>query len=134
MGDEGTHYDLSPFDTFAAIDVGFAVFFVIFAIAFVSILGLIIYAGVKQARKTSRDNAAPEVTAVATVVAKRIETHGGGETSVSQHHFATFEQTTGVRFELEVAASEYGMLVEGDTGTVSMKGSRYLGFARELLR
>lgn len=83
---------------------------------------------------------------MASIVDKRVETSGGGTSMmnsdtmmtssnpVHQTHFVTFQQSGGERFELEVPASEYGLLVVGDQGTVSMKGTRYLGFARELLR
>ena len=74
------------------------------------------------------------MSAAAQIVDKRIETHGGGETTVSQRHFVAFEQPSGERFELEVPASEYGLLVVGDRGTVNMKGTQYLGFAREIMR
>ena len=35
---------------------------------------------------------------------------------------------------LEVPPNEYGFLVPGDRGSVTMKGTQYLGFAREILR
>jgi hypothetical protein len=53
---------------------------------------------------------------------------------VSQQYFVSFEQPSGERFELEVPESEYGLLAVGDNGTVAMKGTRYLGFSRELMR
>lgn len=105
-----------------------------FWLFFVAVLGLIVFTVVRNARRVATDSAAPEVTAQATVVDKRIETSGGGEMAVTQRHFVSFEQSGGERFELEVPAGEYGLLVAGDRGAVSMKGSRYLGFARELLR
>lgn len=70
-----------------------------------------------------------------TVVAKR--------TNVSRHHtdntmshtfttyYATFQVESGDRMELEVDGSDYGMLVEGDTGKLSFQGTRYLGFERK---
>ena len=36
----------------------------------------------------------------------------------------------GVRLELKVDGSEYGMLAEGDCGMLSFQGTRYLGFVR----
>ena len=51
-----------------------------------------------------------------------------------EEHFVTFEQPGGERFEMKVPASDYGLLVVGDQGTVTMKGTRYLGFQRELMR
>ncbi|MFZ0529791.1 MAG: DUF2500 domain-containing protein [Propionicimonas sp.] len=105
-------------------------FFVFFAI----VVGAIVIAIVRQAGRSARTAAAPEVSAVAAVADKRIETSGGGDLSVRQQHFVTFEQSSGERFELEVPAAEYGLLVVGDRGSVTMKGTRYLSFARELLR
>jgi outer membrane lipoprotein-sorting protein len=107
---------------------GFAVLFIVL------VFGLIVFAIVKGARKAAANNAAPEVSAVATVVDKRIETTGGGDMPVTQHHFVTFEQPGGERFELEAPAAEFGLLVVGDRGSVTMKGTQYLAFGRELMR
>lgn len=123
--------DRVPFDQFDAMFGLMQAFFVIF---FVVVVGGIIFAIVKQSRISARNAVAPEVSAAAMVVDKRIETHGGGEMSVSQRHYVAFEQPSGERFELEVPASEYGVLVVGDRGTVNMKGTKYLGFAREIMR
>ena len=105
----------------------FAVVAVFIGIVFVVVIGAIIFGLVKAGRTA-------EVNAVAMIVDKRVETHGGGESSVSQTHFVTFQQPSGERFELQVSASEYGLLVVGDRGTVTMKGTRYLGFNREIMR
>jgi hypothetical protein len=134
MDDQDFSSTPSPWDLFGSIGFGFGLFTVVFAILFLSIIGLFIYAIVKQARKTAQNNAAPEVTALAAVVAKRIETSGGGESTVRQQHFVTFEQSGGERFELEVEPTQYGLLVEGDRGSVNMKGTQFLGFSRELMR
>jgi len=112
----------------------FVIFTVFFFVVFATILGVIIFAIVKGARQAVRNQAAPEVTAVAAIVDKRIETSGGGESSVTQNHYVAFQQPSGERFELEVPAAEYGLLVVGDQGTVTMKGTRYLAFAREIMR
>lgn len=45
-------------------------------------------------------------------------------------YYATFQVESGDRMELEVDDSDYGMLVEGDTGKLSFQGTRYLGFER----
>ena len=106
-----------------------------FAILFIAVVvGLIIFAIVKGAQRAAANNAAPEVSAAAIVVDKRIETAGGGESAVRQHHFVSFEQPGGERFELELPAAEFGLLVAGDRGMVTMKGTQYLAFARELMR
>jgi outer membrane lipoprotein-sorting protein len=122
---------MDPFGGFGmmfALVSGFAILFIVL------VFGLIVFAIVKGARKSAANNAAPEVSAVATVVDKRIETTGGGDMSVTQHHVVTFEQPGGERFELEAPAAEFGLLVVGDRGSVTMKGTQYLAFARELMR
>ena len=98
------------------------------------VVGLIIVAIAKGSRRVAANDAAPEVSAVATVVDKRIETTGGGDIAVSQHHFVSFEQPGGGRFELEIPAAQYGLLVAGDRGSVTMKGTQHLAFAWELMR
>lgn len=104
------------------------------AIVFVAVVVTIIINLVRSGARAAQNQASPEVAAQAQVVDKRTLTTGGGESPVRQEFFVTFQQVDGVRFELAVPAAEYGLLVVGDHGTVSMKGTRYLGFARELMR
>jgi hypothetical protein len=67
-------------------------------------------------------------------VTKRSATQGsvssntGG--SVSTWYYATFELETGERIEFSMGGKEYGMLAEGDDGTLSYQGTRYRGFQR----
>lgn len=124
-------------------------------IGFVVVIGLIVFNAVRSASQGIKNSAAPEVTAQARIVDKRVRLSGGGTTHsapalsgdgtflssgmtssdpVHEQHFVTFEQSSGERFELKVPAAEYGLLVVGDQGTVTMKGTRYLGFQRELMR
>lgn len=114
--------------------IAMTLFTALFLVAFVAVVVAVIVGATKQARSAVKNRNAPEVSAVARVLAKRIETSGGGDRLITQRHFVTFEQPGGERFELEIDAADYGMLVEGDQGTVAMKGNRYLGFTRELLR
>jgi hypothetical protein len=134
----GSDFDVSGVDSgwdmFGTGGMGFGLITVLFFVVFFGILGVIIYNGVKHAAKAAENNAAPEVSAVATVVARRVETSGGGERIIHQRHFVTFEQPGGERFEMEIEPTDFGTLVEGDHGTVTMKGTRYLGFAREVMR
>jgi len=131
---------------------GFAMMQGIFFLFFIVVAALIIFTIVKSVGQKVKNAQSPEVSAVAEIRDKRIETSGGGtsmigtgmndvgpglHTSASpvyQQHYVTFEQADGTRFELEVPASEYGLLVVGDRGSVSMKGTQYLGFSREILR
>lgn len=113
---------------------GFEWVFLMVLVVFVVVVIAIVVALVRKGTQAAHNNAAPEVGAVATVADKRVAISGGGEMAIHEAHFVTFEQPGGERFELEVPASQYGLLVVGDQGTVTMKGTRYLGFSRELLR
>lgn len=119
---------------------------------FAVVIGMIILAIVRGVLPKIKNAQSPEVSAAAEVRDKRIETSGGGTSMIGsgvngvgtgfqssnnpihQQHYVTFEQADGTRFELEVPASEYGLLSVGDRGSVSMKGTQYLGFSREILR
>lgn len=121
----------------------FYIFNVLFSIIFFCILGLIIYNIAKNMSTWNQNNHSEKLTVPAKIVAKR--------TQVSQHqqpnagdpsgahgftvisstsYYVTFELENGGRMELSVKGSEYGMLVEGDTGVLSYQGTRYLGFER----
>ena len=121
----------------------FYIFNVLFSIIFLCILGLIIYNIAKNISTWNQNNHSEKLTVPAKIVAKR--------TQVSQHqqpnagdpsgahgftvisstsYYVTFELENGGRMELSVKGSEYGMLVEGDTGVLSYQGTRYLGFER----
>lgn len=133
-------------DEFQSFDRMFSMMQGFFWLFFAVVIGLIIFSIVKQGTRWAKNNASPEVSAVASIADKRVEISGGGtsmmgsdtmmssSTPVHQTHYVTFQQSGGERFELEVPASEYGLLVVGDAGTVTMKGTRYLGFSREIMR
>ena len=110
-------------------------FEILFFLIFALVLCLFIVMIVRGVSQWHRNNNSPRLTVEATVVAKR--------TNVSRHHtdntmshtfttyYATFQVESGDRMELEVDGSDYGMLVEGDTGKLSFQGTRYLGFERK---
>lgn len=112
-----------------------ALFSILFPLVFLVVLGMILFTVVSNLRTWSKNNASPRLTVQATVVAKRM--------NVSRHHtdntmahtfttyYVTFQVESGDRMELEVDGSDYGMLVEGDTGKLSFQGTRYLGFERK---
>ena len=90
-----------------------------------------------------RNNRSPVQTVNARVAAKRMKVTGHGMTagrntaamnglhsSTYTDYFATFETEDGRRLELGVKDSEYGMLAEGDRGSLTYQGTRYLGFER----
>ena len=111
-----------------------ALFSILIPVIFLVVLGMILFTVVSNLRRWSKNKASPRLTVQATVVAKRM--------NVSRHHtdntmartfttyYVTFQVESGDRMELEVDGSDYGMLVEGDTGKLSFQGTRYLGFER----
>jgi hypothetical protein len=75
----------------------------------------------------------------ATVVSKRSSVshyhHNSGANnpsymSSSTTYYVTFQVASGDRMEFMVRDTEYGMLVEQDTGKLTFQGTRYLGFER----
>lgn len=54
----------------------------------------------------------------------------GFHTTTSTSYYVTFLVESGDRIELCVSGTEYGMLVEGDTGRLTFQGTRYLSFER----
>lgn len=113
-------------------------------VIFVAVVGMFAVTAVRGAAAWSRNNASPRLTVPAQVVTKRTEVshhrhqahgshHGGmgmGHVTTSTRYYATFQVESGDRMELSVGGSEYGMLAEGDRGSLTFQGTRYLGFER----
>ena len=118
--------------------MGFGMFGVMFTIVFVLAIGTFIVTAVRGIGQWSKNNNSPRLTVPATVVAKRTNVtrhHHGGANGHHHHHtsttyYVTFQVESGDRMELEMAGSEYGLLVEGDNGKLTFQGTRYLGFER----
>lgn len=117
-------------------DSSFQLFQLLFFVAFFAVLAIIVVQMVRGAVQWNKNNHSPRLTVPATMVTKRTQVsrhHHGGEmhhTHTSTSYYATFEVESGDRMEFHVSASEYGMLVEGDQGSLSFQGTRYLGFQR----
>ena len=116
-----------------------AVFPLLFLIFFIFILSMIIGSFVSGAKRKRKNDQSPRVTANAKVVSKRMQVgqnrHRHGNDDMMHNYsyskyFATFEFESGDRLELPVDGSEYGLLVEGDTGKLTFQGTRFLNFSR----
>ena len=123
------------FDSFFSGDGFISIFFLLFIVAFVAILGMILVTFVRELSQRNKNNHSPRLTVEATVVAKRqsFSSHRSGDelhTTTSTRYFATFQVESGDRMELRLSGTEYGQLAEGDTGKLSFQGTRYLGFER----
>jgi len=116
------------------INIGFLnmeIFSIIFLIMFCTIFfffGFTFFNIIKQYRK---DEKSPRLTVQAKVVSKRnhYRKHSNSMHSTSSY-YVTFEVESGDRMELRVPGSEFGYLVEGDTGLLTFQGTRFLEFNR----
>ncbi len=112
---------------------------IMFGLFFVMFFGVFIYNIVMNVSRWIKNNNSPRLSVDATVVTKRAHTshhhhnHGNGDmhTSSSTSYYVTFQVESGDRMELAVKSYDYGMLVEGDFGTLSFQGTRFLGFERK---
>lgn len=116
---------------------GFNIMFSLFPIMFFLVFGLIIFTIAKGIKQNMYNNKQPIIPVQTKVVAKRYNvSHHTNGTNDNIHHssnttyYATFEMTNGERMELHVPASEFGMLVEGDEGTLQFQGTRFISFTR----
>ena len=124
-------------------DLGFALmdrlFPLMFLVVFIFIISTIVGSLVSGAKRKHKNDQSPRVTADAKVVSKRMQVGQNRQSSgdndmmrsyTYSKYFVTFEFESGDRLELLVDGSDYGLLVEGDTGKLSFQGTRYLGFQR----
>lgn len=126
----GEFGDLGGFGFFGLIPM--VVFF-----GFILVFALIGIQVVKGLLEWNRNNHSPQVTTKARVVTKRTNvshhhTAGMNNNAATSHssttYYTTFETETGERIEFHVTGQDYGMLAEGDTGTLTYQGSRYMGY------
>ncbi len=118
--------------------MGFDLFQIMFTLMFVLVISMFIATAVRGISQWNKNNNSPRLTVPATVVAKRtnVSRHHHGGANGHHHHttstsyYVTFQVESGDRMELHVAGTEYGMLIEGDSGNLSFQGTRYLGFER----
>jgi hypothetical protein len=119
---------------------GFGLMGAIFPIMFLVVLGVFVAIAVRGISTWNKNNHSPKMRLWARVVAKRMAVHHGGHAGNMHHHmghtsyFITFEFDTGDRQELSIPYGEYGYIVEGDEGTLSLQGTRFLGFERQTAR
>lgn len=122
----------SAFGMYSFMDSVFP--FMFFSIFLIVIIGFIVTA-VGGLSTWNTNNNSPLLTVPAKVVTKRSHT-SHSHTSNAHHHssstsyYVTFEFESGDRLEFHVSSSEYGYLVEGDTGKLSFQGTRYKSFER----
>lgn len=125
--------------------MAFGIFGIMFMIAFFGVAAIIVITVVKGIGTWNRNNNSPRLTVPAVIVSKRTEVshhrHAnagdisgahGYHTTASTQYYVTFQFDSGDRMEFSVGGSEYGMLAEGDTGSLFFQGTRYLDFERKI--
>ena len=112
---------------------------IFFGIVFAFIIGMMIVMFVHIVKEKRKNDASPRLSVPATVTSKRTNVshhhhHGSNDhmdyTTTDTTYYATFQVESGDRMELHMSGHDYGMLVEGDRGTLHFQGTRYLGFDR----
>ena len=115
-------------------DLLFSIFPFLFITVFVIVIGMFIVTAVRGVGTWSKNNASPRLTVSAQVVTKRTQVshhhHQESMSHTSTSYYATFQVESGDRMEFSVSGAEYGMLAEGDQGSLTFQGTRYLGFER----
>ena len=118
--------------------MGFNLMFGLFPIMFILVFSIILITIFKSMKTYFYNNKQPIIPVETKVVAKRynVSRHHNAGSDMHTHtsstfYYATFELTNGERMELAVPSNEFGMLVEGDSGTLTFQGTRYLGFNRK---
>lgn len=103
--------------------------FIIIAIAGLLIAGIFILVIGFLITTFIRNASSPRLAREARVVGKRLYVSGGRNGS-STSYYATFEFSDGRREEFGVSSKIYGMLAEGDLGTLHSQGTYVWEFNR----
>ena len=112
-----------------------SVFPVLFTVMFVLVLGVIIVTLVRNVSQWHKNNNFLCLFVLFTVVSKRMEVtrHHDANSHMSHSstlYYATFQVESGDRMELSIPERDYGYLVEGDRGSLTFQGTRFLSFNR----
>jgi len=116
--------------TYIAMDI-FTIVPTFIGLVFIIVVGTILFKVGKGLAEWANNNSMPVQSEHVRIVAKRSETRGHSEGPVSTRYYVTFELLSGDRRELSIHGKEYGMLSEGDEGTLTYQGTRYRGFDRD---
>ena len=121
------------------------IFPLMFVLVFSLVAVTIIVTLVRGASEWNSNNHSPKLGVEATCVSKRTNvTHHnepvagdisgahGYTHSSNTAYYAAFEVESGDRMEFHISGPQYGKLREGDTGTLSFQGTRFLSFDRHV--
>ncbi|SER24242.1 Protein of unknown function [Gracilibacillus ureilyticus] len=126
-------------DPFFMDDMMFNIVPVFIVIIFIIVIGGFIFSAVKGIGQWKSNEQSPKLSVPAVVKSKRTDISRRGNMHNDHHHshthtkyFVTFEFESGDRSEFHVSGKEYGLLSEGDIGTLTFQGTRYLEFERDM--
>jgi hypothetical protein len=105
----------------------------IFYLVFFLVIAVFVFVIARGIAEWVNNNNSPRLSVDARIVEKRVATHhhhGNGHHYHTHSYHITFEVQSGDRMELRVPREEFALLVEGDEGTLSFRGTRFLGFER----
>jgi hypothetical protein len=117
-------------------EFGFGLMSIIVPAMFILVFVIIIVNVIKGIGQWNKNNNSPRLSVPVTIVAKRTNVSHHHHAGEHHHHhtsttyYVTFQVESGDRMEFHVPGQEYGMLIEGDTGSLTFQGTRYLGFER----
>ncbi len=106
-----------------------------FVLVFVFILGVIVFAIVQAIIQYAKNSNSPVLQTPALIIGKRTEVSRGAGSRDSPGRFYTsyyvaFEYASGERREFEVKGNQFGLLMEGDRGTLVSQGTWFKDFVR----
>jgi len=113
---------MSPFGFFGSIIP------TLVTLGFIVVGGMVLYRLVMGAATAANNASSPLISRTARVVAKR--QHVWGHKHTRTNYYATFEFEDGQREELELKPGEFGLLADGDRGTLHSQGTWFKGFDR----
>ena len=105
---------------------------VLFFLAFAATVGLMIFIIVRSVSEQKKNDSQPKLTVPATVLSKRTDLYRRRSMGMgSTVYFVTFQVQSGDRVELHLSGHEFGLLQEGDRGSLTFRGREFIGFTRE---
>lgn len=121
--------------------------FIVVVVLPLLIIASIVFKGIKSLMEWHNNNNSPCLNIGAKIVARRTENCDGYNTRRRNRHegrgitiesnvpkyYITFELETGERKEMSVPRKSYGLLVEGDVGSLTYQGTRYIDFKRQIV-
>ncbi len=115
-----------------------ALFPILFLLIFGIVIAVFIVTAVRGVSRWNKNNQSPVLDVEALVVSRRtdVTSHLNHHDDMSSRHtstryYVTFEVASGDRMELSVSGEEYGLIAEGDRGTLRFQGTRFLSFQRK---